>query len=80
MYLLFVCFFPAIFAIDNEISVGDTNHLLHKEATNQSLNQKSRCFYIGAFAFMYYAGKTSSELRSVMADEPSVRSGDIGGR
>gem|GEM_PF-5986967 len=24
---------------------------LHKEATNQSLNQKSRCFYIGAFCF-----------------------------
>jgi hypothetical protein len=25
--------------------------VLHKEATNQSLNQKSRCFYIGAFVF-----------------------------
>jgi hypothetical protein len=24
---------------------------LHKEATNQSLNQKSRCFYIGALFF-----------------------------
>jgi hypothetical protein len=23
----------------------------YKEATNQSLNQKSRCFYIGAFLF-----------------------------
>ena len=30
------------------------HHSQHKEATNQSLNQKSRCFYIGAFAFIYF--------------------------
>ena len=29
---------------------GDRRRV-HKEATNQSLNQKSRCFYIGAFSF-----------------------------
>ncbi len=33
----------------HKLSVG--NHVEHKEATNQSLNQKSRCFYIGAFSF-----------------------------
>jgi len=33
---------------------GDASHFSHKEATNQSLNQKSRCFYIGAFAFIYF--------------------------
>ena len=27
------------------------SRLRYKEATNQSLNQKSRCFYIGAFVF-----------------------------
>jgi hypothetical protein len=31
---------------------GVVKHLSDKEATNQSLNQKSRCFYIGAFFFM----------------------------
>jgi hypothetical protein len=30
---------------------GGFRRLRHKEATNQSLNQKSRCFYIGAFSF-----------------------------
>ncbi len=28
------------------------NALRHKKATNQSLNQESRCFYIGAFFFL----------------------------
>jgi len=38
-------------------------HLRHKEATNQSLNQKSRCFYIGAFFFLRACSQTPGGMK-----------------
>jgi hypothetical protein len=49
---LFVCFLTAIFVITIEIKFGWEAIRIYKIATNQSLNQKSRCFYIGAFVFL----------------------------
>lgn len=35
------------------LDLGSIATNYHKIATNQSLNQKSRCFYIGALFFIY---------------------------
>ena len=48
--------------ICNERYLKNVN--LHKEATNQSLNQKSRCFYIGAF----FLSRTKSGSCTVCTD------------
>jgi hypothetical protein len=61
---LFVCFFPGIFVTHTNMKCFVDNPRLHKEATNQSLNQKSRCFYIGAF---FFSGAGQSPARAMCA-------------